>query len=74
MVRDIVGAQPAEPTGWCSWQGLVTLPDIADKHVALMSSASTETSACGRQAAPKCSGGSTCRGRPTSSGRNVRST
>jgi len=35
MVRDIVGAQHAEPTGWCSWQGLVTLPDIADKHVAL---------------------------------------
>jgi FAD-dependent urate hydroxylase len=35
MVRDIVGAPPAEPTGWCSWQGLVTLPDIADKHVAL---------------------------------------
>ena len=32
MVRDIVGAQPAEPTGWCSWQGLVTLPHIADKR------------------------------------------
>ena len=36
MVRDIVGARDAEPTGWCSWQGLVTLPDAADKHVALM--------------------------------------
>ncbi len=36
MVRDIVGAQPAEPTGWCSWQGLVTLPHVADKHVAQM--------------------------------------
>jgi FAD-dependent urate hydroxylase len=36
MVRDIVGAQPAEPTGWCSWQGLVTLPKVADKHVAQM--------------------------------------
>ena len=37
MVRDIVGARHAEPTGWCSWQGLVTLPDgVADKHVALM--------------------------------------
>ena len=36
MVRDIVGAQDAEPTGWCSWQGLVTLPDAADKHVALI--------------------------------------
>ena len=36
MVRDIVGAQQAEPTGWCSWQGLVTLPDGPDKRVALM--------------------------------------
>ena len=36
MVRDIVGAKPAEPTGWCSWQGLVTLPHVADKHVAQM--------------------------------------
>jgi FAD-dependent urate hydroxylase len=36
VVRDIVGAQPAEPTGWCSWQGLVTLPHVADKHVAQM--------------------------------------
>src|SRR6201993_207771 len=36
MVRGIVGAQPAEPTGWCSWQGLITLPDVADKHVAQM--------------------------------------
>ena len=36
IVRDIVGAPHAEPTGWCSWQGLVTLPGISDKHVALM--------------------------------------
>jgi 2-polyprenyl-6-methoxyphenol hydroxylase-like FAD-dependent oxidoreductase len=36
MVREIVGAGPAEPTGWCSWQGLVSLPDVADKHVAQM--------------------------------------
>ena len=36
MVRDIVGARPAEPTGWCSWQGLVVLPNVADKHVAQM--------------------------------------
>lgn len=36
MVRDIVGADDAEPTGWCSWQGLVTLPDVADEHVALL--------------------------------------
>ena len=36
MVRDAVGALHAEPTGWCSWQGLVTLPDVADKHAALI--------------------------------------
>ena len=36
MVRDIVGAQSAEPTGWCSWQGLLTLPHVANKHVAQM--------------------------------------
>jgi len=35
-VRDVVGAQHAEPTGWCSWQGLVTLPDIADRRVAMI--------------------------------------
>jgi FAD-dependent urate hydroxylase len=33
-VRDVVGAQRAEPTGWCSWQGLITLPYVADKQVA----------------------------------------
>ena len=36
VVRDIVGAQAAEPTGWCSWQGLITLPEVADKHVAFI--------------------------------------
>jgi FAD-dependent urate hydroxylase len=36
VVRDVVGAPAAEPTGWCSWQGLVTLPEIADKHVAFV--------------------------------------
>jgi FAD-dependent urate hydroxylase len=36
MVRDVVGAQSAQPTGWCSWQGLVSLPHVADKHVAQM--------------------------------------
>jgi FAD-dependent urate hydroxylase len=35
-VRDIVGAQSARPTGWCSWQGLVTLPHVAEKQVAQM--------------------------------------
>ena len=36
MVRDVVGAQQPEPTGWCSWQGLVTLPDGPDKRVAMV--------------------------------------
>ncbi len=36
VVRELVGAPRARPTGWCSWQGLVTLPNIADKHIALM--------------------------------------
>lgn len=36
MVRDVVGAQAAEPTGWCSWQGLVTVPELPDKRVALI--------------------------------------
>jgi FAD-dependent urate hydroxylase len=36
MVRKLVGAPQAKPTGWCSWQGLATLPDAADNHDALM--------------------------------------
>jgi FAD-dependent urate hydroxylase len=36
MVRDVVGAQPAEPTGWCSWQGLLTLEHAGDRQVAQM--------------------------------------
>jgi len=36
VVRKFVGGEPAKPTGWCSWQGLVKLPDIADPHVATM--------------------------------------
>ena len=36
VVRDVVGAPAAKPTGWCSWQGLVTLPGIPDPHVARM--------------------------------------
>jgi len=35
-VRGIVGARQAEPTGWCSWQGLATLPSVPDEHVALL--------------------------------------
>jgi len=35
LVREIIGAPRARPTGWCSWQGLVTLPDLADKQVAM---------------------------------------
>src|SRR6201996_5988683 len=36
VVRDVVGAPAAKSTGWCSWQGLVTLPDIPDPNVARM--------------------------------------
>jgi FAD-dependent urate hydroxylase len=36
IVRDVVGAPGAEPTGWCSWQGLATLPGLADTRVALI--------------------------------------
>jgi FAD-dependent urate hydroxylase len=36
VVRDVVGAQDAEPTGWCSWQGLVTLPEVANDNVAFI--------------------------------------
>jgi FAD-dependent urate hydroxylase len=35
-VRDIVGAGDAKPTGWCSWQGLATLPSVPDRRVALL--------------------------------------
>ncbi|MDT5258755.1 MAG: FAD-dependent urate hydroxylase [Mycobacterium sp.] len=36
IVRDVLGAPAAEPTGWCSWQGLATLPKLADKDVAMI--------------------------------------
>ncbi len=36
VVREVVGARAAKPTGWCSWQGLVTLADIANPRVATM--------------------------------------
>ena len=36
IVRDVVGAPAAEPTGWCSWQGLVSLPELADKRVGMI--------------------------------------
>lgn len=35
-IRDIVGARDAEPTGWCSWQGLARVGHVADDHVALL--------------------------------------
>ncbi|CDO32271.1 FAD-dependent oxidoreductase [Mycolicibacterium porcinum] len=35
-IREIVGAPHAEPTGWCSWQGLATLPDGVDRRVAFV--------------------------------------
>jgi 2-polyprenyl-6-methoxyphenol hydroxylase-like FAD-dependent oxidoreductase len=36
VIRDVVGAPAAEPTGWCSWQGLVSLPEIVDRRVAYL--------------------------------------
>ena len=36
VVRGIVGAQSAKPTGWCSWQGLITVPHVAEARVATM--------------------------------------
>ena len=36
MVRGVVGAERAVPTGWCSWQGLTALPDGIDRHVAFV--------------------------------------
>jgi FAD-dependent urate hydroxylase len=35
-IRDLVGAGCAKPTGWCSWQGLATVPCVDDKQVALL--------------------------------------
>ncbi len=35
-VRGVVGAEDAKPTGWCSWQGLGTLPPVAAKDVAFV--------------------------------------
>lgn len=29
IVRTVAGAKQAEPTGWCSWQGLLSLPEVA---------------------------------------------
>ncbi|WP_041301479.1 FAD-dependent oxidoreductase [Mycolicibacterium rhodesiae] len=34
-VRHLAGAKPAEPTGWCSWQGLITMPHIAESAAAV---------------------------------------
>lgn len=34
MVRHSVGGHDARPTGWCSWQGLATVAEVPDKHVA----------------------------------------
>jgi FAD-dependent urate hydroxylase len=34
VVRRVAGAKCAEPTGWCSWQGLLSIPGVADKEVA----------------------------------------
>jgi FAD-dependent urate hydroxylase len=34
-IRGIAGGKPAKPTGWCSWQGLIALPHIAEKDAAV---------------------------------------
>ncbi|MCV7032069.1 FAD-dependent oxidoreductase [Mycobacterium sherrisii] len=34
VIRDVVGAPPAEATGWCSWQGLVSVPEIVERDIA----------------------------------------
>ncbi|OBH83065.1 FAD-dependent oxidoreductase [Mycobacterium scrofulaceum] len=36
MVREAVGGRAAKPTGWCSWQGLISLAEIPDRDTALM--------------------------------------
>lgn len=36
IVRDVVGAPDAEPTGWCSWQGLVEFPEVSDRETGLI--------------------------------------
>jgi FAD-dependent urate hydroxylase len=36
VLRDVVGAPAAETTGWCSWQGLVAIPELADSRVAMI--------------------------------------
>lgn len=37
VVRESVGARPPQPTGWCSWQGLVALPGVVEsRHTALV--------------------------------------
>jgi len=34
-LRQIAGGKPAKPTGWCSWQGLITVPRIVERDVAV---------------------------------------
>ncbi|WP_406817019.1 FAD-dependent oxidoreductase [Mycobacterium sp. M23085] len=36
VVRDCVAAQGAQPTGWCSWQGLATVAEIEEPDAALI--------------------------------------
>lgn len=36
MVRNAVGGGAAKPTGWCSWQGLISLAEIDHRDTALM--------------------------------------
>lgn len=36
ILRDVLGAPAAEPTGWCSWQGLAAVPEVTDSRVAMI--------------------------------------
>ncbi|MFW3112636.1 hypothetical protein MHAE_02585 [Mycobacterium haemophilum DSM 44634] len=36
VIRDVVGAHDAKPTGWCSWQGLITLPGLTHNQDAMI--------------------------------------
>lgn len=36
ILRGLVGAPTAAPTGWCSWQGLVAVPELADSRAAMI--------------------------------------
>jgi FAD-dependent urate hydroxylase len=74
QTRDVVGARDAEPTGWCSWQGLATLPYVADKHVALLAIGEHGNLGLWPAGGTDVQWWLTCRGRAPSSDPNARST